>query len=87
MGSMSEPGKERSRTPQPARRVYLLDPIAVRDLAAALGLKPFQIVADLFELKQFKSPDDEIDFETASAIARKHGFRPEKPPPGELVLY
>ncbi len=58
----------------------------VRDLASVLQLKPFKVVADLLELKVFKGPGDMVDFETASHIARKHGFRPERPPPGVLVL-
>jgi hypothetical protein len=70
----------------PDRTVYLLDPMPVRDLASALHLKPFKILADLMELKLFKSPDDLIDFETASLIVRKHAFKPERPPPGTLVL-
>jgi translation initiation factor IF-2 len=69
-----------------AKTVYLLDPMMVKELAGALGLKPFQVVADLMELKLFKSPNDSVDFETASVIARKHGYRPERPPPGMLVL-
>ena len=70
----------------PGKTVYLLDPMVVRDLASALGLKPFQVVADLMQMKEFKQPDEEIDFETASRIARKHGYRAERPPPGVLVL-
>lgn len=58
----------------------------VRDLAIVLQLKPFKVVADLMELKLFKTTDDEVDFATASAVARKHGFRPKKAPPGMLVL-
>ncbi len=68
------------------RTVYLLDRVAIRDLAAALGLKPFQIVAELMRMKQFKQADDEIDFGTASRIARTHGYRAEPPPEGTLVL-
>ncbi len=68
------------------RTVYLLDPMTVKEVASAIGLKPFRVVADLIEMNLFKRPDDEIDFETASTIARKHGFRPERPPPGVLVL-
>ncbi len=70
----------------PEKTVYLLDSMNVKDLASALRLKPFKVIADLMELKHFKSADDNIDFETASLIARKHGYRPEKPPPGMLVL-
>lgn len=84
---MSQPNKPRSQhQPSPAKTVYLLDRMPVRDVAIALGIKPFRVVADLIELKQFKTVDDEIDFETASVIARKHGYRPEKPPPGMLVI-
>ncbi len=60
--------------------------MGVRDLAIALQLKPFKVVADLMELKLFKGPNDMVDFETASVIARKHGYKPQRPPPGVLVL-
>ncbi len=66
--------------------VYLLDTMTVRDLASVLRIKPFQVVADLMQLKLFKSPDDWLDFRTASLIARKHGFLPERPRPGVLVF-
>ena len=66
--------------------VYLLDPMVVKDLASALQLKPFRVVADLMEMKLFKFPGDSVDFETASLIARKHGCRAKRPPPGMLVL-
>ena len=61
-------------------------PHGVRDLASAIGLKPFQVVADLMDLRLFKRPDDIVDFETAAVIVRRHGYRAEKPPPGTLVL-
>lgn len=70
----------------PGKPLFLLDQMTVKDLAAALRVKPFKVIADLMELKHFKTVDDNIDFETASLIARKHGYRPEKPPPGMLVL-
>jgi translation initiation factor IF-2 len=70
----------------PGRTVYLLDSMLVKDLAVVIGVKPFRIVADLMQMKLLRSPDDSLDFETASAIARKHGYRAERPPPGGLVL-
>ncbi len=87
-GRPARTGKAASstRAGDSGKTVYLLDPMAVRDLASALGLKPFQVVADLIQMKQFKKPDEEVDFETASAIATKYGFRPERPPPGMLIL-
>ncbi len=66
--------------------VYLLDPMEVRQLASALGLKPFRVTAELMEMRLFKSPDDLVDFQTASRVAQKHGFRAERPPPGMLIL-
>lgn len=74
------------RVDDPGKTVFLLDPVLVRDLASALQLKPFKVVADLMELKLFKSPDDAVDFETAFLVARKNGYRAERPPPGVLVL-
>jgi len=74
------------RPDDPGQRVYLLEPVVVRDLAGALQLKPFKVVADLMQLRIFKSPDDSVDFETAAIVARKHGYRAERPPPGVLVL-
>ncbi len=70
----------------PGKTVYLLEPVVVRDLASALRLKPFKVVADLMELGLFKPPDETIDFETAANVARRHGYRAERPPPGVLVL-
>jgi translation initiation factor IF-2 len=71
---------------EPGKTIYLPDLVVVRDLASAIGVKPFKIVADLLGLEQFKNADEEVDFETASIIARKHGYRAETPPPGVLVL-
>jgi hypothetical protein len=71
---------------EPSKTVYLLDPTVVRDLASALQLKPFEVVADLMAIKLLKSPDETIAFETASFIARKHGYRAKRPPPGVLLI-
>jgi hypothetical protein len=50
----------------------------VRDLAELLELKPFKVVADILELGQFRHAGEVINFETAAAIAKKHGFLAEK---------
>ncbi len=70
----------------PARIVYLVEPVAVCELARSLHLKPFKVVADLMEMRLFKTPDDVVDFETASIVANKHGYKAKRPPPGMLVL-
>lgn len=59
----------------------------VKDLASAIKVKPFKVVAELLALDQFKNADEEVDFETASIIARKHGYRAQRPPPGVLVRW
>jgi hypothetical protein len=70
----------------PNRVVYLVEPVAVYELARSMHLKPFKVVADLMEMRLFKTPDDTVDFETASIVASKHGYRARRPPPGMLVL-
>ncbi len=83
---MSEPGKENKQPARQGKTVYLLEQMSVRDLASALQMKPFKVVADLLELKLFRGPNDLVDFESAALVARKHGYQAEKPPPGMLVL-
>lgn len=60
------------------RRIYVSDPIVVRELARMLEVKPLKVVARLMKLRQFKYPDDVIDFATAAIIAAEFGYRAEK---------
>lgn len=43
-----------------------------------LEVKPLKVVARLMKLRQFKYPDDVIDFATAAIIAAEFGYRAEK---------
>lgn len=63
-----EPGDEN-------KTIFVPGYIDVRELAEAMKLKPFRLVADLMELKIFKHADELIDLETAAKIAQKHGFQ------------
>jgi hypothetical protein len=63
---------------EPNRRIHLSGWVVVQDLAEALNVKPFKIVARLLEMRQFKYADEAIDFETASIIAREHGYQAER---------
>ena len=38
----------------PEKAIYLLDHVVVKDLASAISVKPFKIVADLLAMDQFK---------------------------------
>lgn len=59
-----------------ANEVILIpDPVVVKELAAALKLKPFKVVADLMQLRLFKTPDDLISFEVAETIAQRHSYK------------
>jgi translation initiation factor IF-2 len=57
------------------KTIFVAGYIEVRQLADAIKLKPFRVIADLIELKIFKHPEEVIDFETAAKVAQKHGFQ------------
>ncbi len=44
------------------------------DLASLLEQKPFQIIADLMQLKIMATINQPLDFEIISFVAREHGF-------------
>jgi translation initiation factor IF-2 len=54
--------------------VHLKPPIIVRDLAAALSLKPFQVIGDLMQMNIFVSLNQSVDTEVAAKVCDKHGF-------------
>ena len=51
------------------------DPVILRELATALGQRPFRIVADVLELGRLVFTGDPVDFETATTIAKKYGYQ------------
>jgi translation initiation factor IF-2 len=71
--------KETPAPPQPLPpiigKVSIADPITVHELAALLKQKPFQIIAQLIGLDVFATAAQEIDFEAASKVARKYGYK------------
>lgn len=48
--------------------------MTVRELAAALGQKPFRIMADVMELKVMVTVNHQLDFDTIAKVARMHGL-------------
>lgn len=52
-------------------------PIVVRDFAACIGLKPFQLISELMEMGIFASMNQTIDEEVARKIAKLKGFELE----------
>ena len=64
---------------KPAEKViHIKPPIVVKDLAAQLGLKSFQIIHDLMDLNIFASITQTIDSDAATAVCKKHGYTFEK---------
>ena len=59
----------------PDRIIHIPDPVVVKELAEALKLKPFKVVADLMHLRSFNTPDDLISFKVAEMIAQWHGYK------------
>jgi translation initiation factor IF-2 len=66
----------------PNRTIFISDPVVVADLAEALNVKPFKIVARLLEMRLFRHVDEAIDFDIASRLASEYGYRTERTNPG-----
>lgn len=54
--------------------IQLKPPIIVKDLADALGLKPFKIIQDLMVLDVFANQNQSVEPEVVAQICEKHGF-------------
>lgn len=68
-GALTEDGK---------KIINIKPPIAVKDLAAALGLKAFQVIKDLMDQNIFANLNQTIDPAVAAVVCEKHGFVFEK---------
>jgi translation initiation factor IF-2 len=58
--------------------IVIKPPILVPDLAARLGLKPFNIMADLIKLGVFPAPNQPIEPDVAAKVCEVHGFTFER---------
>lgn len=61
-----------------AKIVLLKPPILVADLATKLGLKQFQVMADLIKIGVFPAPNQPLEPEVAAKICQVHGFTFER---------
>lgn len=52
--------------------IPLVPPFVVRDLAAALNIKPFVVIYDLMEMNVFASLNCEVSREHAELVCKKH---------------
>jgi translation initiation factor IF-2 len=58
--------------------IVIKPPILVPDLAARLGLKPFNVMADLIKLGVFPAPNQPLEPEVAAQVCEIHGFTFER---------
>lgn len=58
--------------------IVIKPPILVPDLAARLGLKPFNIMADLIKIGVFPAPNQPLEPDIAAKICEIHGFTFER---------
>jgi translation initiation factor IF-2 len=58
--------------------IHIKPPIIVKQLAADLGLKPHQLIAELMAFNIFANINQTIEPDIAAKIAEKHGFILEK---------
>ena len=58
--------------------IVIKPPILVPDLASRLGLKPFNVMADLIKLGVFPAPNQPLEPDIAAKVCEMHGFTFER---------
>jgi translation initiation factor IF-2 len=69
------PAPATADVPIPGSLITMKPPIVVKDLAARIGLKPFQVVHELMEMNIFATLNQVIDEETAKKVCERKGFQ------------
>ncbi len=54
--------------------IHLKTSITVKDLAPLLGIKPFQVIADLMALQIFANINQTLELDTVAKLCEKHGL-------------
>ncbi len=70
---VAEPVAE-EEIPDDPKLIVIKPPILIPALAARLGLKPFNIMADLIKIGVFPAPNQPLEPEIAAKICEIHGF-------------
>ena len=71
-------GAEATAAPVDEKIIHLKPPFTVKDLATAMGVKPFQLIGDLMEMNIFASINQTIEADVAVKICVKHGLTFER---------
>ncbi len=61
-----------------SKLIVIKPPILVPELAARLGLKPFNVMADLIKLGVFPAPNQPLEPDVAAKVCELHGFTFER---------
>jgi translation initiation factor IF-2 len=73
-----EPAPEAQDTtvePETGKKViHLKTSITVKDLAPLIGIKPFQVIADLMSLQIFANINQTLELDTVAKLCEKHDF-------------
>jgi translation initiation factor IF-2 len=69
---------EPEEIPDDPKLIVIKPPILIPDLAARLGLKPFNIMADLIKIGVFPAPNQPLEPEIAAKVCEIHGFTFER---------
>ena len=72
------PSAEAEAEAEPQKIILIKPPIVVKQLAAELGLKPHQLIAELMTHNIFANINQTIEPDVAAKIAENHGFVLEK---------
>jgi translation initiation factor IF-2 len=67
--------KDTTAEPETDKKViHLKASITVKDLAPLIGIKPFQVIADLMSLQIFANINQTLELDTVAKLCEKHGF-------------
>ncbi len=72
------PDHDEDQSSDDPKLIVIKPPILVPELAARLGLKPFNVMADLIKLGVFPAPNQPLEPETAAKVCEIHGFTFER---------
>ncbi len=64
--------------PEPHSVLNVKAPVSVADLAAAMGLKPFKLIAELMPMGVFANPATTLNNDQVAALCEKHGYTYER---------
>ena len=73
----SKPLPRSLKPPKPKRGkkvIHLKTSITVKELAPLIGIKPFQVIADLMALQIFANINQTLELDTVAKLCDKHGF-------------